>query len=460
MGVPLLYSQLARKYKKERLVEKFRKAHFDNLFIDYNGLIHKVIGELTEVKPDKEIFKEILDYTIKLTKMVNPIKRIILAVDGVAPRAKLNQQRMRRFKSAAASDDVTPVFDRNRVTPGTDFMDGLDVYLKDNVYKSFGKLEVVFSGVNEKGEGEHKMMEYIRDNEELLRGDSNIMNGLDADLIMLTASVNLEFKLLREERRGGFSIIDVNLLKSLLIKDMEEKTRHKLDTIRFMRDFIIISFFLGNDFLTSFPGLKIKKNGIGLLLGSYSMMFRNRVMKRGEYIVNQDKSINPVFLNEYIKLVWSSQKYWMDQAKVNSRLAKHEYYSENFRTTSPEFIDRVSKKYVEGIFWVGEYYLKGCRDFTWYYPFYHTPFSCDINVGKSYTFEDKKEFTPEQQLVSVLPKKSLPEKFREKVDDTRIKFMFPESFKIDNSDEDCPEHARAAFIPFVEPEILFKVMGV
>ena len=147
-----------------------------------------------------------------------------MAVDGVAPRAKMNQQRSRRFRTAQEhtenlakaernGENVEDAFNSNCITPGTTFMAKLSKQLKYFVHKKITEdalwqgVDVILSGHEVPGEGEHKIQEFIRLTKAQEGYNPNMRHclyGLDADLIMLgLLSHEPHFCLLREEVTFG-----------------------------------------------------------------------------------------------------------------------------------------------------------------------------------------------------------------------------------------------------------------
>jgi 5'-3' exonuclease len=467
MGIPLLFSYLSRRYKNSELLKKYREEseECDNLYLDYNGLIHKVINELTEKIEERELMSEIYKETIKIFELVKPKKLMYIAIDGVAPRAKMNQQRMRRFKSAIGVTTES-FFDRNKVTPGTEFMDELSKYLKVR----FNSDKIIFSDVNEKGEGEHKIMEYIRSNYSTMKNDMNIIQGLDCDLVMLSMTIDIKMKLLREDsRKGGYIIFDIKQLRKFIIEDIIERTGIKeLDEQRVLNDFILITCLIGNDFITNLPTLKVKTNGINILLNVYSRLYKYRILNTNRYLIDDNKRIDLQLFSKYIKYLGDSENYYFKAIRTKSEITeitekeyKRLYYLKYFKTEEPKYIKDVTKKYIETLQWIVEYYFKGTNDWRFYYPFYYSPYAGEFDgIYEEKEFTKREEYKPIEQLVSVLPKKSLPEYYKNKLETNgdMVKYMFPEKFEVDERDQNIPEHARNALIPFVDDKLLFSVL--
>ena len=104
---PQIVRQAVELYNLEpgQLPEDYPNPQVDGLYLDMNGIIHPCShpqGETTIPVPksEAEMWQNIREYVDMLVNIVNPQKLIYFAIDGVAPRAKMNQQRGRRFKSA------------------------------------------------------------------------------------------------------------------------------------------------------------------------------------------------------------------------------------------------------------------------------------------------------------------------------------------------------------------------
>ncbi|KAK4501991.1 hypothetical protein PRZ48_007802, partial [Zasmidium cellare] len=318
MGVPKFFRWLSERYPAiSQLIAENRIPEFDNLYLDMNGIIHNCThnnaDSATKARlSEDEMFIKIFNYIEHLFGKIKPQKLFFMAIDGVAPRAKMNQQRSRRFRTALDAEKARDKavaeghelpkedpFDSNCITPGTQFMARLTQQLKYFIAKKVSEdldwqgCEIVLSGHEVPGEGEHKIMEYIRQAKSQPDYDPNVRHclyGLDADLIMLgLLSHDPHFCLLREEVTFGrqskvksqelehqnFFLMHLCIVREYLelefqeLKQPENLPGVEFDMERVIDDFILMAFFVGNDFLPNLPHLHINEGALALMFGVY-----------------------------------------------------------------------------------------------------------------------------------------------------------------------------------------------
>ncbi|KYO33908.1 5'-3' exoribonuclease 1 isoform X1 [Alligator mississippiensis] len=314
MGVPKFYRWISERYPcLSQVLKEHQIPEFDNLYLDMNGIIHQCShpndDDVHFRISDDKIFADIFHYLEVLFRIIKPRKVFFMAVDGVAPRAKMNQQRGRRFRSAKEAEDKIKKaldkgetlpsearFDSNCITPGTDFMARLHEHLKYFVNmkistdKSWQGVTIYLSGHETPGEGEHKIMEFIRSEKAKPDHDPNTRHclyGLDADLIMLgLTSHEAHFSLLREEVRFGgkksqracapeettFHLLHLSLMREYIdyeFSPVKDKISFEFNIERIIDDWILMGFLVGNDFIPHLPHLHINHDALPLLYRTY-----------------------------------------------------------------------------------------------------------------------------------------------------------------------------------------------
>ncbi|KAI0833606.1 exonuclease II [Trametes gibbosa] len=369
MGIPKFFRYISERYPlTSQLIEENKIPEFDNLYVDFNGIIHNCSHPNDEDAhfrlSEAQIFTSIFAYVDHLFGKIKPKKLFFMAVDGVAPRAKMNQQRSRRFRTAKDAKEIREkaerkgeklpeekAFDSNCITPGTEFMARLSEQLRYFVNKKISEdsnwrdVTVVLSGHDVPGEGEHKIMEYIRLSRAQLGYDPNVRHclyGLDADLIMLgLLSHDPHFCLLREEVKFGpasrsksnkslesinFYLLHLTLMREYLdleFHDIEPVLPFKYSLERIIDDFILLAVFVGNDFLPNLPDLHIHENGLEKLFDVYK-----KSLPSLDGYINESGVINTkrlqVILDEMAE--WEREVFEKEYADLNwfkGKQAKH-----------------------------------------------------------------------------------------------------------------------------------------
>ena len=186
MGVPGFFLWLMKNYKKDKFVNnisEYKNKKFKWLCLDANCLLHPKCFEVLAENPDfknlnsleNKMISRCLEYIEKLVSLVEPTEGLYIAIDGVAPVAKIKQQRSRRFKSVSDRQLKENILKKHKkpteyfwnnsaITPGTDFMIRLHKMIINWIKNKKDGLKYIYSSCYEPAEGEHKLLEFIRKN--------------------------------------------------------------------------------------------------------------------------------------------------------------------------------------------------------------------------------------------------------------------------------------------------------
>lgn len=498
MGIPLFFRFITQKYSEILIKFNDFNREVDYLYFDMNGLIHPSAHNTRKNNNNNnndlnnKIYKGVWDWTKRITEMVKPLSKNYLYVDGVAPLAKINQQRSRRYLSHVIRsmenrerqkyDFPEDTWDTNAISPGTLFMNGLMTYLSDIIENNN---KFILSGSDVSGEGEHKILDTIKKspNESV-----KLIYGLDADLIMLSLiSGKNNIYLLREENNDkndtndSFVLLDIDVLHKHLLFEIKSylNTNLNISDRNIIIDYIFICFLLGNDFIPNLPSLHINNGSIDYILDLYADTLNyfndNSGIIKNNSSINHDKLcylVNKLaddenlmvksFHNSYVKQKYCESSKLSELDKEIRKitflpLIKRQTNTIKYNTTGWEDryyqrylnniplntdITNICLEYCRGLIWIFKYYLGECNDYKWFYPFRCAPTSKDLyyflknNNIDNIQLDKNMPLTPLQQLLCILPPSSI-ELFDKKYhyllldNSSPIYDLYPNSFNIE-----------------------------
>ena len=500
MGIKYFFSWLKSEFPQHmtsfKKTEVPKDIRIDTFMIDLNGVFHTSAAKIYKYglyeepksllrKPSQkqsvsnqqvlqqqiQCFEDICKTITELVEVVKPQKNIVLCIDGVAPLSKQNQQRQRRYRSIVEDKDkpksTIPQFDPRSITPGTKWMDYLskyiDWFLKKKISEDelWRKCKVYFSNEKVPGEGEHKLINWIR--KFGTKEETYCINALDADLVMLSLGTQKEnFYLLREElydKNFDYSYVNVGtglrheLSNNLLFWDGSNENQ-------IIFDFILILFLCGNDFLPNIPSIQLVDKGLNTIIDNYKQS-----CKLSGHLVNANGKINTRSFSNFFRVLSLSEKSLLEDkwskrvdylpdpllethVSEEGKLSFATYKKEFYEKKKIDNVDKACEEYLKGCGWVLKYYLFGVDNWSYMYPYNYSPFLNDIATF----LENKKDFfetssfqnfyykinepvSPFLQLLCVIPPQSsflLPKPLNEilHTKKDKVKDFFPTDFEI------------------------------
>lgn len=440
MGIPYMFSHIVKNYP--HIIKKYVKdvLKVDNLYLDCNSIIYDAYSKMEFDKLTEtvaiSIIKRVIFKIEEYISIVHPSKTVIIAFDGVAPVAKLEQQRSRRYKSWYQNQISRMIFKKEKddpwnttaITPGTKFMDELNNMITQhfNQVTSSNKCEIIVSGSNHIGEGEHKLFDYIRSTPTKHLRETTVIYGLDADLIMLSINhlpISPNIYLFRETPHFIQSIdsslepdanyfIDIpeftNAITKYMNNDRELTTQQQKNRVY---DYIFVCFFLGNDFLPHFPAINIRTGGVDKMINAYKAtigdsnlnltdgktIYWGNVRKIVQHLANQEEE----FIIKEHRLRNNKEKHKLPDTTPEEKFKNFEatpiydremerfinpvnpqwqsrYYRGLFGVRTNDGKADIAINYLQGLEWTMKYYTSGCPDWRWRYKYNYPPLLQDL----------------------------------------------------------------------------------
>ncbi|CAF1247279.1 unnamed protein product [Adineta steineri] len=336
--------------------------------------------------------------------------------------------------------------------------------------KDWRSIQIILSDANVPGEGEHKIINFIRHQQNNARSRVHVIYSPDSDLVLLGLLTHEpEIMILCEscanckkisyhakdckacancKRMGhdvkvckacvnckkiGYHAKDCDANKSLstkanntemnyavirLSKLIDNFKSQKYDASlfqrnleRFIDDWVLICLLFGNDFLPKSQFIDFDKSTITMdrLMDAY----REALTKTKDYLTKNGTITKDCLLTLMEKV---------SKKDIDGKYHRPSYYKDKFRrppyyrdkfhfngTDLNIFSNKVATDYVQGLCWIFQYYSKGPPSWNWYYPHHYAPLAYDFVSLKNLDLNfdpPGKPFRPFEQMMATFAPKN------------------------------------------------------
>ena len=450
MGIPSYFRKIIQKFPGI-VTDRLPGSVTASLCFDFNCLVYRCIRAPGMPPPaateewEDLLLKEVGRTVKEVWTASGRPRRVFIAVDGVVPMAKIRQQRVRRFKSAWLRRGGPGGWDSNAITPGTAFMEKLSASLAVICTKNGWTL----SSADEEGEGEHKIMQWLRAQG---KGGAVVIYGLDADLILLSMltgeSLGVPIWLLRERQEfGGKLLVDADGDQEYSFMNIEElKARIGVKEMSNITNYVGLMSLMGNDFLPHSITHKLNDDGHDCVLSELRLMKKSgrwlvvdgrlqlgvlgEICKR--WSVDADERIMTMIRKKWeqaergvakgmdpsegLPLEWKVERSMLVGAGAGAGAGAPQRLAPDWRETYWDWIhpcanrDEICGAYIYGFQWILDYYLGKPVNKSWMFPAWIPPLWSDladsIATAVAPQPEEVAPIQPAEQLAMVLPLES------------------------------------------------------
>jgi len=439
-------------YPSLKLIKFFENKYknYESIFYLSIDFIHtpsgilQLINDLKNLDPNIIIIHQIIKSIEYYISSFSDLQYIYLSLDGIPTISKIMEQRHRRYIGEIINNQISKkinnydfpselseeypydytkyhntkfTFLKLNISPGTTFMKKLTKSIKNHTFPV--NLQINDDTVS--GEGEYKIINYIRTYENLFINKKITIYSPDSDMILLCSILPNEIDIIRYDQQNNQDyILSTEIFKLLITEYINNTNKINQDIIN---DIIFIFTIFGDDFLPKLEAIQVNNHYLKIL------DIYKKIYKSG-YIIESDENIKKINLKQLQLFFQELQKIELpnlleifnikNSNKTLSNLTPKDYIRKKKSSFNNDPLDNniintinkdihdsnyleeqysikyylypkntfynkylinpntAVKEYINGLIWIFNYYFNNKLNYNWYYPYEKAPFIEDI----------------------------------------------------------------------------------